>query len=417
MHHACLMAFHSRHGFHYYPDDRHYTQRDLEQWLPILMRLSARWLVLQANANRSIPEAFVRGLIEAGIKPIVWIKSPIVDVGASELAPMTASYGQWGVRELVVYDRPNMRQSWSPELWSRPGLVERFVDRLLPILQQQHSAGMHPIIPPLEPGGDYWDTAFLETALRSMLRRGHTGLVQDLRIATFAWTYGQPLDWGSGGPAGWPEAYPYRQIGRSQDQIGFRTFDWYAAISESVVGRTLPMIVVAGGAADRHSYRPEDVTASLRAALGSEIPESVIAFNFHLLVAEQKAEEQQGAWFVSASEPKSIVSAAERMLNAGGQIKSSNPVQKTFQHYVLVPTTEMSQEAWLAVRGLADDAVIGFSAEEAARAEMVTIVGDEASIPPSIERKLIQGGAQVQRVRPEVSHPIWHFLRRDTNHA
>jgi hypothetical protein len=411
------MTFHSRIGFHYYPDDRHYTERDLEHWLPALLRLSARWLVLQASPSRSIPEAFIRGLTQAGIRPIVWIKTPVMAAGSNELAPMIASYGQWGVREVVVYDRPNLRSSWIPVEWSRPGLVERFVDRLLPILQLERSAGMHPVLPPLEPGGDYWDTSFLETTLISLLRRGHSSLIQDMRVATFAWTYDQPLDWGADGPGKWPEAYPYHLRQQTQNQIGFRTFDWYAAITEAVTGRVIPMIVVAGGAGNPSGFRPELATASLRAVLGSDVPESVISFNFHVLAAEQHAAEYDGAWFASPTEPKPIVSAAERMLNIGGQVKSQGSVQKTFSHYVLVPTGEMSREAWLAVRELAEDAIIGFSAEEAGQASTVTIMADEASIPPSVERKLVQGGSQVRRVRPATSHPIWQFMRRDRNHA
>jgi hypothetical protein len=411
------MTSNSRIGFHYYPDDRHYTQRDLEQWLPILLRLSARWLVLQAPVSRAIPEAFVRGLTEAGIHPIVWIKSPVLAVGASELAPMIAGYGQWGVRDLVIYDRPNMRSSWSAAEWSRPGLVERFVDRLLPILQLERSAGMHPVFPALEPGGDYWDTSFLETALKSMLRRGHSSLIQEMRVAAFAWTYDQPLDWGANGPAAWPEAYPYHPDEQVQNQIGFRTFDWYAAISESVTGRVLPMIIVAGGAGKPNSYQPEEITASLRAVLGGDVPDSVVSFNFHVLAADQQAAEHGSAWFASPSEPKSIVSAAERMLGAGRQVGSPDRAPKAFRHYVLVPTGDMPQEAWLAVRELAKDAIIGFSAEEAGQASMVTIVADEASIPPSVERKLVQGGAQVRRIRPEATHPVWQFMRRDSDHA
>ena len=151
----------SRLGFHYFPDDSHYTGRDLEQWLPVLLKLAARWLVLSASPKRSIPEPFVRGIVEAGIRPVVWIKSGMSDTSPRELAPLLTSYSAWGVQEVVVFDRPNQRTSWTTTDWSRPDLVERFVDRMLPILQLEKSVGLNPVFPPLEPGGDYWDTAFL----------------------------------------------------------------------------------------------------------------------------------------------------------------------------------------------------------------------------------------------------------------
>lgn len=405
------MATHTRLGFCYYPDDAHYTQRDLERWLPALMRLSASWLVVRAGPQRAIPEDFIRGLLDAGIRPIVQLEGGVSQSAASELAPLIRSYGSWGVRELIVYPRPNLRSSWEPAAWSRPGLVERFVDRLLPILQLQRSAGMHPVFPPLEPGGDYWDTAFLESALRSMLRRGNSDLMHDMRIAAYAWSYGRPLDWGSGGAAAWPASYPYAQADESPDQRGFRTFDWYAEISQAVVGRTLPMIVIAGGTSGPAELAPEVVTGAARAVLGSQIPETVIAFNFHLLAAEVGASEYAGAWYAGPEQPKPIVSAVERMLKATSQAPKAPPSAKLLKHYVLMPQDGVPEAAWNSIRELLADGVLGTSAEEAGHASQVTIVGDEAAIPPSVERKLVEGGSQVRRVAPQ--HPIWQRMRRD----
>jgi len=64
-------------GFHYFPDTDHYTRKDLETWLPLLNQLQAKWLVLLANGTRAIPEYFVTGLVEAGIKPIIHIQLPL----------------------------------------------------------------------------------------------------------------------------------------------------------------------------------------------------------------------------------------------------------------------------------------------------------------------------------------------------
>lgn len=58
-------------GFHYFPDTLHYTEKDLQQWLPLLMELGAGWLVLRTEINRAIPEYFISGLIKAGIQPII----------------------------------------------------------------------------------------------------------------------------------------------------------------------------------------------------------------------------------------------------------------------------------------------------------------------------------------------------------
>lgn len=390
----------SRLGFHYFPDDSHYTQHDLEQWLPVLLKLSARWLVLSATPARSVPEAFVRGIQDAGIRPVVWIKCGVSEASARDLTALLTSYASWGVREVVVFDRVNQRSSWPAAEWSRAELVERFVDRMLPILQLEKSVGLNPVFPPLEPGGDYWDTAFLETALKSILRRGQGALLRSMYLAIYGWTYGRPLDWGYGGPTNWPEVHPYETLEGLQDQIGFRTFDWYNEITESVLGTELPMIVVAGGPGSVEAAREgpaQAVSEILRALQGEEVPESVLAFSFYLLVSDPDSPFYSNAWFAAPNEPKPIVAAAKRMIDASGK-QVDLAVDKPLKHYVLLPQGKLSDDAWLAAKELVHDAVVGFSADEAKRAGRVTLLGDEGVIPPSVERKLIREGCQVCRI-------------------
>ena len=389
----------SRLGFHYFPDDSHYSEKDLEEWLPTLIRLSANWLVLPASADRSIPEPFLKGLIEAGIRPVVWIKGHADKITADQLSPTLANYGEWGVRELVVFDRPNMRSSWSSNEWARPGLVERFVDQVLPILQLERASGMHPVFPPLEPGGDYWDTSFLETALKSMLRRGHRSLIEDLHLAIYARTFGKPLEWGYGGPTEWAANRPYNTPEDSQDQIGFRTFDWYAATTESVVGKTLPMIVVAGGPPSTLEDGDSEIASILRAVQTGQLPQSVLGFNFYLLSADPNSPDSNSAWFDSPTQPRAVVGSARRLLDMGGLSDSSRSASKTLSHFVLLPDGPMSEDTWAIVKTLVKDGVIGFSPEEALQADRVTILGDEAAVPPSVERQLVEGGCTVTRVK------------------
>ena len=388
----------SRLGFHYFPDDSHYSEKDLEEWLPTLLSLSVNWLVLHATPSRLIPESFLRGLMAAGIRPVVWIKGRVDDVASDQLSPALASYGEWGVREVVVFDRPNLRSGWSSSEWARPGLVERFVDRMLPILQLERASGMHPVFPPLEPGGDYWDTAFLETAIHSMLRRGHRSLIDDLRLAIYARTFGKPLEWGYGGPAEWAASRPYDTPDGSQDQIGFRTFDWYAAITQAALGRTLPMIVVAGGPPSTLEDGDREVASILRAVQSGQLPQSVLGFNFYLLSARPNSAEFDSAWFDSPTQPRSVVGSVKRLLEAGG-LGSSEPTSKALSHFVLLPDGPVSEDTWAAVKTLVKDGVIGFSPEEAIQADKVTILGDEAAVPPSIERRLLEAGCQVTRVQ------------------
>ena len=64
-----------------------------------------------------------------------------------------------------------------------------------------------------------------------------------LALSAYAWTHGRSLDWGAGGPERWPSARPYLTPAGSQDQRGFRIFDWYRAVTQATIGADLPMLL------------------------------------------------------------------------------------------------------------------------------------------------------------------------------
>src|SRR3990172_5794501 len=283
-------------GYHYYPDAEHYTARDLETWLPVLKTLGAHWLTLRATPSRAILEALVRGLKQAGIEPVIHISAPIGAHSPEELTSILPSYARWGVRYVVVFDRPNM--------------------------QLQRGVGLRPVPPPLEPGGDYWDTAFLEAALGSIARRGSRGLLDEVTLSLYAWTGDRALDWGAGGPAAWPETKPYYTPEGSQDQRGFRIFDWYSAISQKAVERVLPMLVLAGGATEGASRaklgpsRHVDVNISIARAFESDdLPNDILNFNYFLLAADENSPEARAAWFPANRSPRPVVGAMQDYLH------------------------------------------------------------------------------------------------------
>lgn len=431
----------SRLGFHYFPDQAHYGAADLQRWVPRLQSLGAAWLVLRAGADAPIPELFIRGLVEAAIQPVVWIRAPVSALRAKELAPALNSYHRWGVHHVVPGDRPNLRQSWSTAEWSRPSLPERTVDRLLPLLQLQRSIGLRPTFPPLEPGGDYWDTAFLESAIRSLLRRGQHDLVRELTLAVYGWMYGRPLDWGAGGPQRWPGSQPYAPAESSPDQRGIRLFDWYEATLVSVFGQSLPMLVVAGGALDGRLGRDfqrdyTDLTSGLAALmLGADAPANVLCFAFYPLATEAADRDAPFAWFDASGQPRPAAEVLRRETRAGAAAGLHSPLigrpsahakqsevpspahsqpqesdlppdtaDKPLDHYVLLGEGSAAALA----RGLRQlggmmmeqRAVIGFSSEQARMAKQVTILGNEQSVPAWIEYGLRQHGCQVVRISP-----------------
>lgn len=403
----------ARLGYHYYPDDRHFTQSDLGTWLPVLDSLGARWMTIKGSASHAVPEDFLSALREARIEPIVHIPSRVGQVELESLLPLLESYSRWGVRYVVIGDRPNLRLAWDDSAWTRSGLIDRYLDLTLPILHAARSSGLIPILPPLEPGGDFWDTAFLEATLIAMTRRNEGSLLNDLAIGIYAWTHNRPLNWGVGGPERWPEARPYRTPTDSQDQKGLHGFEWYASIAARAGGRIPPMLVIAGGdtlvqnagAEDlqKHSERNVAIARMLEAG---EIPDYVQAFSFYPLATSSHHSDSRSAWFPSMQPPLPVVEAMRRFIVAP-RVKSMAD-SKSLRHYALLPENmEIDRlRDWDAIAKFVriERPALGFSSLEARLASRVTLIGDESLISETVAQELRDAGCEVKRleIQPDV---------------
>ena len=350
----------SRLGLHYFPDTLHYRDTDLQTWLPELQELGAGWLVLRTEHERAIPEQFLRGLKQAGVEPLVQFPFGLEDPpNLKETATLLEVYARWGVRYLIFYDKPNTRQAWPATGWAQQDLVERFLDRYLPLANLAQQVGLTPVFPALVPGGDYWDTAFLRSALQIMQRRKQDALLEHLVLSAYGWTggAGRSLGWGAGGPERWPLSRPYQLPEGSQDQRGFRIFDWYLAIARGVLHEACSLILLQAGHPGEGAgapvtgdaaaeARPEEaiqnaapMTASISgeeqaktcttiahllageqvadptAASGDEaamlepIPDPVIACNFWLLSADPASAHSSSAWFADKEHKRPVVDA------------------------------------------------------------------------------------------------------------
>jgi hypothetical protein len=309
-------------GFHYYPDLWHYRQADLETWLPRLAELGASWLTLLAPLERAIPEGFIHGLLSAGVQPLLhFCLQPGKPAPLETLRLLLGAYARWGVQYVAFYERPNARDSWAASAWVQNSLVERFLDEFIPLAWAAQERGLSVITSPLEPGGDYWDLAFLRTMLRGLQRRNCEALLDNLALGAYAWINDRPLDWGAGGPQRWPGARPYATPEGCQDQLGFRVFDWYLAVSQQELGLRLPVFLLRAGQRLSPGLSPEQAQAArihharqnLQAARwvagGLDVesavdprPEEVRACNFWLLAAEPGSPQVDEAWFSPSGE-------------------------------------------------------------------------------------------------------------------
>ncbi|RME05735.1 MAG: hypothetical protein D6803_08315 [Anaerolineae bacterium] len=398
-------------GFHYRPDDRHYRQDDLARWLPRLQRLGAQWLVLQAPPRRAVPEHFLRELLAAEIWPVLHL-----DWRPAELPPLQdvrlllETYARWGVRHVVLFNHPNQRAFWQGGRWAQQNLVERFLDLFLPLAGEALRAGLTPVFPPLQTGGDYWDTAFLRAALERMKRRDADGVLHVLVIGAQAWAADRPVDWGSGGPERWPGVRPYFTPPDEQDQRGFRVADWYDAVVRSVLAQPRPILLFEMGAlpGERQVERVLTMSRLLRREAVSghaPLPDTVVGGAFAWLTGEE--DRPAGVrWYSPDGDPLPLAEAwAQRLAQRASATAKSSPEAAAIRHYVLLPSYEwgIAEAHWRAVRPLLrlEKPAVGFSLEEARLAQRVTVVGSEQDFPESELRRLRAAGCVVERILPD----------------
>ena len=421
----------NRIGFYYFPDSLHYLKSDLQTWLPELTALGAQWLVLEAPTDRAIPESFIGGLLAAGIEPILHFKPSLAaPPRPDDLAVLFDAYASWGVNYICLFDRPNTFQAWTQGTWVQQELVSRFLSIFIPLAEQVCQAGMYPILSPLEPGGNFWDTAFMKAALKGIYQRGHTRLLSRLVIGAYAWPNNHPLDWGHGGPEAFPGVRPYFTPEDQQDHLSFRIFDWYTAISEHTLGAKLPIILMGTGTGRSETdLQIADLLARTPVNDIPEVPDHVMAGCFWLLSAPtDNAAPHPQAWYKSGGTAVKTVSllktrteerkqhqAATQPMNINKKTVGTEPLTpappvnyrqskhtKPIRHYLLLPKYEWGVADWHLevcqpfIKKYAP--TTGFSLREASLAARVTIIGGDQSFPTDTVKKLKAAGCEVVQI-------------------
>ncbi|NQS92469.1 MAG: hypothetical protein HQ574_08680 [Chloroflexi bacterium] len=391
-------------GFHYRLDRDHYTERDLGQWLPRLKQLDASWIVLNAPIKRAIPEGFIATLKAESIEPVLHFQiTPRELPSVDEMILLYENYQKWGVKYVILFDKPNQQESWGSEAWAQSDLTERFLDGFLPLAEAAVALGLVPVFPPLEPGGDYWDTIFLRGALDGIKRRASKPLLNRLMLSAYARLNARPLSWGGGGPQCWPEAQPYHTPESSQDQQGFRIAEWYLTLSETVLEKKLPTLLlgIQGSAPEGQDNTNNLINSArliARQVLEGEdaLPEEIIGGAFWVLAGDE-----ENSWYSLEGSPKPIVVAYTREGETGPEAKSTTGSFR-IAHYLLLPSFEWGIADWhLKVTRpfiKRHRPTIGFSLEEAFQAEQVTVVGGEDQFSETDITQLRNQGCLVRRV-------------------
>jgi hypothetical protein len=422
----------SRLGLHFYPDTLHYSQKQLQAWLPVLQELGVSWLTLVGSPARAVPEGFINGLLLAGIEPVIHIPLAITDRDATNsLTPIIKAYADWGVKYVALFDRPNVHSSWPAGSWVAGELVDRFLDIYIPLAKLLVSYGIAPVFPPLEPGGDFWDTTFLSAALNSLVRRNQVEVVERLVIGAYGWFNNHPLHWGIGGPERWPNSQPYGKPPAGEDHQGFRIFDWYQAIAAAATGLQKQVILLKAGQPDRLLIQPDQPVSeqvglmklilALRgdeAAIHTkhpkyafELDESLMACNFWLLTAPAGHPSARATWYDDAGQPSPFARGLKKALSKIPG-RSEIPIHRSqngkkashkqpFTHYVLLPegNQEFVERCMAALEPTRHNqqVAVGFSLLEAALARHVICCNGDGPLQVQQIEQLSRAGCQVHK--------------------
>ncbi len=419
-------------GFHYFQDVNHYQSRDLALWLPELQSLNAGWLVLKSLTTHAIPEEFIEGLINAGIKPIIHFDFQVNSkVKPEDLKVLLSAYAKWGVEYIVFFNTPNQKSSWLEGTWSQGDLVERFLDRYLPFVRVAEQHGLTPIFPPLQPGGDYWDLSFLKKLLILVQQRKALDFYSNFHMAISAQTFYRPLNWGVGATAKWKSLRPYSKTETGeQDHMGINTWQWYIEQVKSILNISPKIFLFWFGAAsiEKNMLDSELSFEKLLELTGDgivgdepdlELPKEVLGCLFWLLSSPADTQLEKTSWFDENGKPKrsAITTYKERLEHTRRENVEYSVSDRLAEwmypidHYLLLPSYEwgIPESVLDRVRPIIRESkpTVGFSVIEAMNARKVTIWNEDSAFSDHDIQMLREAGCLIdEQVVKSIAVPV-----------
>jgi len=196
-----------------------------------------------------------------------------------------------------------------------------------------------------------------------------------------------------------------------ENQLGFRTIDWYNGISDIVLQRRLPAILLQAGSPDQNSNissaalliaqlcqdenvpDPDDACQSLE-----PLPANVISCNFQcsnhsgegLFSLDSALLNQFHAWLASKSQPKKM------------KFDLEEPNYHPLEEYVLLPSYDWGVSDWHldVIKPFIKKhrPVVGFNPDEARFAKTFLAIGDLDQFSEDVLDELRQSGCRVERI-------------------
>jgi hypothetical protein len=376
-------------GYSYFQKTQYFLQKQVSEWMSSLNKLGASMVVFESTFSRAIPEDVLSIAKENGIEPIVHFTSELpLARKFNDVSILLDVYAKWGAKGVILGDRPNIRQSWPDAGWHFENLVDHFLDRFIPLANYAVRIGLTPILPPLQPGGDYWDTAFAELILSGLRQRRMDDVLDKLVLGCYGFTFNKPISWGSGGPERWPLSKPYLTPDGQEDQLGFHNYEWIQAMGEHATGKKFPVLILNAGHPGTVYSQPDpertlmDINSLQTSCIEKcdneslqetwQVDESIMGIVFSLMTLEQIIPEQLTPDLLEKTFLKSEAEDAKTVKD------SQNP--KIIPHYLLLPShaSGVSDVVLSKVRPIIKkfQPTVGFSLDEAIFAQKVSIYPD-----------------------------------------
>lgn len=398
-------------GFSYFPFKDFLLDHQLDLWFPAMQKWNASHVIFTGNFDIAITEDVFRKAQEFGLEPIVHFNAVLPSARKfNDAAFILDLYRKWGVTHVIFGDQPNTKHGWLLPGQQDETLVDKFLDRFIPLANHVLKIGLTPIMAPLMPGGEFWDCAFMELALDGLKQRKMTELLDDLVLSSNGFTFNKPLSWGEGGPERWPGSKPYYTPDGQQNSLGFHNFEWAQAISQRAIGKKLPVIILDAGnpGPDFNFEQGKIFEDTLRKILQAcqyvdypdenrenglpTLNESVLACNFRLETLKKIFGEP-----FSIEVLDQIFSQTQSKIN---QSKTLTGKEKHFDHYLLLPSyaSGVSDSVLNKVRPLIKKfkPTVGFSLEEALNAVKVSVFPDSHVFTDEQINRLRNAGCEVE---------------------
>jgi len=380
----------SRHGFHILAEQLQSDPSFIENFIPFAQATTSSHVLVEVLDLQALPVNAIRALVEKGVAVDVFLKMGLrEDFDLLAHQDFIDNLSGLHVSRLILFDRPNQQAFWKPEIWVKPNLVDFFLEKFILLAEHCLEKNIQPVFPPLQPGGDYWDTAFLRLALQTMFDKGKQTLLAGLTLSAYAWTCGHPLNWGAGGPECWPATIPYFTPADSQDQLGFRIFDWYKTNCQAVLEHALPIMLLQAGCDEEYGTSTTHLAPSHQAAVLQDILQMLYPEAYGSQEKENTLEalppEVIQCNFLLDLDRETITAlfkptGAAKLIRHNG---SATPEEKSIplsssQHYLLLPDeswlSDPSKEAVLEPFIHQFHPSVGTSLDEALDAREVTLV-------------------------------------------